>query len=236
MSGTLPGVRMPDMPILDPVTSGSTLLSSKDGFSGNHSIDAVTAYISSQNVPIPQLQAAITALQADVSALKSINGYRRLSQTTVTAPTPSVIIALPDGWGRYRIEFEGINGQGAVGQLQMRPSADGSNFVATAGSFGGIVTDADGSTVQSFNMALATAALISGNHMNTAEGICGSMDYNSIRTHCLFRASYVNPVAPTRFYRDGMVAHPIGRWVSFFMNGGTVNLAAGARFDVLARP
>lgn len=247
MSGTIPGVRMPDFPPLGSVTSGSSILAVKDGASGLHTADQLAAYSASQTqAAIASAQASIAALQANVSDLQtqitaaatSIAGWQRLSRAIVTLPVNAVVIALPDGYSEYRVVLEEVNAQNAVAQLMMRPSTDGVNWLASSGSYSGMVIDSDGATTGNFAMATASSALITGNHQNTFDGVVAQLDFNARRTQIMFRAEYVNPSPQvTRYFRNGLIAWvPQARWVQFFFNNSTVNISAGARFDVLARP
>lgn len=229
MSGTTEPIRVPDLGNLGGVSDASRFVADKGG-TGTHAAPSVRQYM------VGAVEDAQEALAARLAALENgATGWRRVGRATTAQAQTEVRLALPDGYSRYRVEFQGVNPQGGAGVLQMRVSSDGTTF--NAGQvYSGVFIDTDGGTVRTFNFASAGEALFSGTAPSTADGTVGALEYNASRGVCLFHLHYVDQAGPKRYSRQGVLQHPPAKVLQFFLSGFQVPMATGAVFDLMARP
>lgn len=229
MSGTAQPIRVPDLGTLGSVSDASRFVADKNG-TGVHAAQAVRQYM------VAAVEAEQDALAARIAALESgATGWRRVGRATTAQAQTEVRLPLPDGYSRYRVEFQGVNPQSGAGTLMMRVSSDGTSF--NAGQvYSGVFIDTDGGTVRTFNFASAGEALFSGTTPSTADGTVGALEYNASRGVCLFHMHYVDQAGPKRYSRQGVLQHPPAKVLQFFLSGFQVPMASGGVFDLMARP
>lgn len=192
-------------------------------------------FITAANVSKEGMRQQLRHIKDALSRLDALNPWQVVDTVLLLAPANSVNVDLPNGFNRYRIEFQDVRGT-ADGILHMRMSSDGVNFYVGGGDYDGAHIDVNVTGTQAGNPGGTPELSLTVVQDSEKPGIFGSIEMPFTRNQGVFTASCHRP-DNLRQLRQGCfgTAGTNNVAAGFLINGGSTQFAGGSSFTVMAR-
>lgn len=191
------------------------------------------------NLPVSkqEMRNQLQHIKNVLQTLQQGQGWNVLSTQYVAVPTGAVAVQLPDGWLRYRVEFQDVN-CAADFSLVARLSEDGgTTTISTTTTYLGSIHEfnSTGNTQFAAKTGDDTAVNITGTQLALQQGAFGHLEFVYQRNYFTWESNYITTGGAFN-KRRGVCQCTTGdetNAIVFFPYGQTTTFTAGTMFKVL---